>query len=66
MKSDRLAGLRFIIQLRALFQSVNLVLDLQGGRIFDRGVVDRSIATLLILSWQIKFYQTVGYFETIF
>jgi hypothetical protein len=50
MKSDRLAGLRFIVQLRALFQSMNLVLDLQGGRIFDRGVVDRSIATLLILS----------------
>ena len=49
VKSDRVAGLRFIHSIKS---SISTSESCSGftGRIFDRGVVDRSIATLLILS----------------
>jgi len=49
MKSDRLAGLRFIDSIKSFILTSESCSGFKG-RIFDMGVVDRSIATLLILS----------------
>ena len=49
MKSDRLAGLRFIDSIKSFILTSESCSGFKG-RIFDMGVVDRSIATLLFLS----------------
>ena len=47
IKSDRLAGLRFIDPIKSFILTSESCSGFTG-RIFDRGVVDRSIANLLI------------------
>jgi len=50
-----LAGLRFIDSIKS-FILTSESCSWFTGRIFYKGAVDRSITTLLILSWQIKYF----------
>lgn len=47
MKSDLLAGLRFIDSIKSFVVTSESCSGF-NGRIFDRGVVERSIITLLV------------------